>query len=75
MREESVLLTKLKIRNSKSGKEIAEAITAHFKSYGAPKHMEVLSDVFNSTPLFSWFNFFDISAGVVNLVRHITKDI
>ena len=33
MREQSVVETKFKIRNSKTGKEIAEAIKAHFKIY------------------------------------------
>ena len=31
MREQSVVETKFKIRNSKTGKEISEAIKAHFK--------------------------------------------
>lgn len=35
MREQSVKETKLKMRNTKSGKEIAEAIKTHFRTYKA----------------------------------------
>jgi len=35
MREQSVVETKKKIHNSKSGKEIAEAIKTHFKIHKA----------------------------------------
>jgi len=34
---ESVTITKRLIRESKSGKEIADAIIAHFKTYGPTK--------------------------------------
>lgn len=33
MREQSVKETKLKMRNTKSGKEIAEAIKTHFRAF------------------------------------------
>lgn len=55
-RQEHKTLTKQKIREAKTGKEVTEAFIQHFKKFGPqkkpPMTVEMATEAFNNTPLY-----------------------